>query len=280
MNRFQWAPFALGTLLFAGCAASTQKASAPQSLAASFAAGRAYDGAQLALQSGNQARLAADARTYARALDHISGSAPLREVFADAVPQLVASGLTLDMQARVAAPLDSARLGAQALEKYRAANAFLPAKPAPGSIDGQLLNAVGYSLAERGTARADWVRAEQLTRLALVEWDRQIKKLPVGDARRAQLEARRFVEPLDSHAWALFRLDRFKDALKAQEKVMDFARQNPDYLTAELPFHLAEIYRALGRDEDARREYSAALALKPSPELAFKIDAAFNNKIV
>lgn len=280
MNRFLRAPLALGLLTFAGCAASPQGAPTPRSLAASFAAGHAYDDAQLALQSGDDARLAAAGRNYTRALNQIPGSAPLREVFTGVVPQLVESGMTLDLQAQVAAPLDSARLGERALQKYRAASALLPRDPAPGSVDGQWLNAIGYSLAERGTSRADLLRAEQLTRLALAEWDRQIKKLSANDPRRANLEAGRFSGPLDSHAWALFRLGRFEEAVKQQEKVMDFARENPDVLTAELPFHLAEIYRALGRDEDARREYNAALTLNPNPELTFKIDAALNGKIV
>lgn len=283
MNRFLWLG-ALG-LALAGCAAnptanSARNAPSARGLAASFAAGRAYDRAQSALKGGDDAALVAAGRAYERALAKMPRNAKLSGVFAGAALNLVARATILDAQASIAAPTERPALRAQALAKYHAASAFLPAQPAPGSVDANTLNAVGYSLAERGTSRADWQRAEQLTRLSLAEWDKKMKSLAKDDPKRLQMEAARTIGPLDSHAWALFRLERYQEALEQQERVLKFARTNSIKLTADVPFHLAEIYRALGRDEDARREYEAALALNPDAELALKIDAALTGKIV
>ncbi len=270
-------PLGLGlALAIAGCA-NTSGTSKARSLAASFAAGRAYDRAQGAIKSGDDARFGAAGRDFNRAQNQISGAKGLSRVL---VPQLVSAAMQLDNTAAQLASLDDApRLRARALQKYRAANALLPAHPAPATVDAVTLNAIGYALADRGTSRADWTRGAQLTRLSLDEWDRQAKGLSKNDPRRAQIEAAR-MQTLDSNAWALFRLGRFKQARRQQERVMSFARKNPKFPTAELPFHLAEIYRALGRDDDAKLQYQAAQDLAPDAQLALQIDAALNAKIV
>lgn len=90
------------------------------------------------------------------------------------------------------------------------------------------------------------------------------------------LEAARTIGALDSYAWALFKLGRISEALEKQEKVMAFAEENPGQLNAEIPFHMAEIYRAAGRDEEAQEQYSQALQLGPDPELLLRIDSALN----
>ena len=275
MNRYLFGLGALGLSLLAGCATQPTAPTDARGLAASFAAGRAYDNTQSALRSGDDAGLRQSSAQYARASARIKDGQELGK----AVWPIVVAGMRLDRQSNAALLVDRPRLQAQALTKYRAAGAFLPANPTPGSVDADTLNLVGYQLADRGTTRADWERAEQLTRLALAEWDTQLKSVAKDDPKRLQMETERTIGPLDSHAWALFRLGRYKEALKQQEKVLKFARSNSVPLTADVPFHLAEIYRALGRDEDARREYEEALSRNPEPELLLQIDAALNAKV-
>lgn len=259
-----------------GCAASTSKTPAAdaRSLAASFAAGRAFDLAQSALKRGDDATLRAAGRDYARATALIPG-----DTLSAAVISVMVAGMQIDVQSKYASLGERPALQERALAKYRAASAFLPAQPAPGSVDADTLNSVGYPLADRGTTRADWTRALQLTQLSLNEWDRQLKKLGPDNPNRIKIQAARNLGALDSHAWSLFRLGRTGQALREQEKVLKFARDNRVTLSADVPFHLAEIYRASGRDEDAQREYEAALGLNPDPELALKIDAALNGTL-
>jgi len=184
--------------------------------------------------------------------------------------------MQLEQQAKYAPLSQRETMFARALEKYRAASAFLPANPRAGQVDADTLNMVGYPLADRGTTRADWQRAAQLTRLSLAEWDRQIKQTAPESSQRLQLEAARTIGALDSYAWALFKLGRINEALQKQEKVMAFAEANPGLLNAEIPYHMAEIYRAAGRDEEARGQYGHALQLSPDPELLLRIDSALN----
>ena len=269
-----------------GCAASSTKnpAADGRSLAAAFVAGRAYDSAQNAYKRGDTSRLQRANDAYDRAVAQI----PRNDILQGRVAPLllvnqlsgVRDALQLDEWAKTASLQRQPELRARALVKYRAAGEFLAANATMKYLDADTFNLVGYQLADRGTTRADWTRALQLTQISLDEWDRQLKQLAPKDARRGDIEAARAAGPLDSHAWALFRLGRAGKAVKQQEQVLKFARANPKVLTAELPYHLAEIYRALGRDDDARREYEAALDLNPDAELSIKIDAALNGTVV
>ena len=76
------------------------------------------------------------------------------------------------------------------------------------------------------------------------------------------------------------KLGRVGEALQKQERVIEFATKNPEAVArgfnAEIPYHMAEIYRAAGREEDAQKQYEFALSLDPDPELADKIDIALN----
>ena len=269
-----------------GCAASSAKnpAADARSLAAAFVAGRAYDSAQNAFKRSDTPRLQRANEAYERAVARIPRGDILQGQVAPLllVNQLsgVREALQLDEWAKTASLQRQPELRARALVKYRAAGEFLAANATMKYLDADTFNLVGYQLADRGTTRADWTRALQLTQLSLDEWDRQLKQLAPKDARRGGIEAARTVGPLDSHAWALFRLGRAGKAVKQQEQVLKFARANPTFLTAELPYHLAEIYRALGRDDDARREYEAALNLNPDQELSIVIDAALNGTVV
>ncbi len=257
-------------LLLAGCNAQTPNPTS--GIAASFVAGRAFDRSQTALKSGNDKALQNAGRKYARA----AGQLEDKGVLLAGVQPITLAAMRLELQAKYAPLSQRDALMKGALEKYRAASAFLPANPRPGQVDAETLNMVGYPLADRGTTRADWQRAAQLTRLSLAEWDRQIKPLAPGSRERLQLEAARTIGALDSYAWSLFKLGRTGEALQKQEKVMAFAEKNPGQLNAEIPYHMAEIYRAAGRDDDAQQQYGAALGLSPDPELLLRIDSALN----
>ena len=264
------APFAGLTL--AGCgASSTQTTANPaRGIAASFVAGRAFDRSQSALKSGNEAALQAAGRRFASAAQDIDD----RGILLAGVKPISQAGTILELRAKYSPLAQREVLLKQALAKYRAASAFLPADPKLGSVDADTLNQVGYPLADRGTTRADWERGAQLTRLSLAQWDKQINALSPDDPQRQRLQAARTVGALDSYAWSLFRLGRVGEALQKQEKVMAFVRENPNSMSAEVSYHMAEIYRAAGREDEAEEQYRAALGLSPDPELAANIEVA------
>lgn len=274
MKRFLFAlPLAL---LFAGCSAQNTPDQA-RGLAASFVAGRAFDRTQTALKSGDDAALQSAGRNYARA----AGQLENQGVLLAGVAPVTLAAMRLELQAKYAPLAQRDALMQGALEKYRAVSAFLPTNPRPGQVDAATLNMVGYPLADRGNTRADWQRAAQLTQLSLDEWDKQIKASTPESKERLQLETSRTLGALDSHAWALFRLGRVGEALQKQERVIEFVRGHPQVMntpqySAEIPYHMAEIYRTAGRDDDAREQYGRALALNPDPELLLRIDSALN----
>ena len=255
----------------AGCGAQNSSTETRE-LASAFVAGRAFDRSQSALKSGDDKALQNAGRNYARA----AGQLENQGVLLAGVKPISDAAQRLELQAKYAPLSQRDALLQRALEKYRAVSAFLPANPRAGQVDAQTLNMVGYPLADRGTTRADWQRAAQLTQLSLDAWDKQIKAAAPGSSQRLQLEADRTVGALDSNAWALFKLGRIREALKKQEKVMAFAEKYPALINAEIPYHMAEIYRAAGRDDDAREQYRRALNLSPDPEILLRIDSALN----
>lgn len=140
---------------------------------------------------------------------------------------------------------------------------------------GQLFNSAGYLLAENGTSDADFARAEELTSRAIRNSDRALSALAPDDPRRDALIADRAIGPRDSHAWALFKLRRWSQARAEQERVIREIRQSgyAGPLSPEIPFHLAEIYRALGENDKARAAYNAATGLGPDDALQKRIAA-------
>ena len=257
--------------LLAGCGAQNTPTPA-RGLGAAFVAGRAFDRSQTALKSGDDKALQNAGRTYTRAASRLEN----KGVLLVAVAPLSRSAQLLELQAKYAPLAQRDALMQRALEKYRAVSAFLPANPRAGQVDAQTLNMVGYPLADRGTTRADWERAAQLTQLSLDEWEKQIQAATPNSKERLQLEVDRTFLALDSNAWALFKLGRIAEALKKQEKVTALAEKYPAKLNPEIPYHMAEIYRAAGRDDDALEQYRRALDLGPDPELLLRIDSALN----
>ncbi|MCC6232099.1 MAG: tetratricopeptide repeat protein [Verrucomicrobiales bacterium] len=75
---------------------------------------------------------------------------------------------------------------------------------------------------------------------------------------------------LDSLAWVLFQMDRAEEALPFQTRAVELSEE-PD---ATLFEHLGDIYRKLGRMDDARRAWQRSLAVESKPEVAERLKEA------
>nr|NIS15325.1 tetratricopeptide repeat protein [candidate division Zixibacteria bacterium]NIX78992.1 tetratricopeptide repeat protein [candidate division Zixibacteria bacterium] len=64
---------------------------------------------------------------------------------------------------------------------------------------------------------------------------------------------------LDSYGWVLFKMGKFSEAEEYIKRAIDLM-ENPD---VELYDHLAEIYKAQGREEKARETWQKALGVDP-----------------
>ncbi|HEX8463880.1 MAG TPA: hypothetical protein VF627_04615 [Abditibacterium sp.] len=266
MTRFL--PFlALGALVLGGCAAQNSPSTASDPLrgvAASFVAARAFDRAMGALNRDDSAALQRAGSELRRAADAGSGL-DFTPAFATTLSN---AAIRLSALAARANRAEKARLLTESDEKYRAALAFAPAKNPETELDAATLNALGYFLADRGQGRADFERAAQLTKAAYEKWPLQSGPLGVPP------QVDRALQPQDSYAWSLFKLGRVSEARKQQQEALKIARQiAPDAISPEIPFHFAEILRAAGETDRARREYTDALQRKPNAELRAKIDA-------
>jgi tetratricopeptide (TPR) repeat protein len=163
------------------------------------------------------------------------------------------------------------RLAESSNLKYRAALAFAPEKEAQKSLDARTLNALGYFLADKGSTRADFERAALLTRAAYQNWDMSGKFSDSNELGRA-------INAQDSYAWALFKLGRYEEALVQQKKVWDIVSgMGMADVTADIPFHLGEIYRALGQDKRARVAYEMALMLTTTEETRVLIEGGLKS---
>jgi tetratricopeptide (TPR) repeat protein len=130
----------------------------------------------------------------------------------------------------------------------------------------QILNAIGYTLADQGETSEQFEAAESLTRRAVELANENVRqamqenvKLRIDEERNNRAMIR------DSLAWALFRLRRYEEALEQQNAAVKEAREvsREPRMKAELYFHLGEILRALGRENEARRAYRDALRDDP-----------------
>jgi Flp pilus assembly protein TadD len=105
--------------------------------------------------------------------------------------------------------------------------------------DPDLLNMVGYTLADEGTTPAEWREALLLTRRAL-------------DLSGGHPVIR------DSYGWALFRTGDYRAARRELRQAADGV---PDL--AEVRYHLGVVYAALGQTREARNEFARALRIQP-----------------
>jgi tetratricopeptide (TPR) repeat protein len=111
---------------------------------------------------------------------------------------------------------------------------------------GEALNYLGYMWAERGT---NLERAHDLIKKAVeIEPDNEAF--------------------LDSLAWVLHQLGRSAEALPHQLRAVELAKDEPD---ATLFDHLGDIYRKLGKTDDARKAWQRAQELEAKPEVAQKL---------
>ena len=253
----------LGVAAFglSGCTPE-QTPPAARGVAASFVAGRAFDRAQSAIKRNNTSALERAGSDLRRAAS--AGSNP-RLVGALATNLAFQAGFASD-QARQLRGDQRNRLEEDSNAKYRAALAFTPENQPEKSLDPPTLNALGYFLADKGSTRADFERAAVLTRAAYLKWDVSGKSFDFNELNRA-------TGPQDSYAWALFKLGRYEQARREAEKVWELSRgMGQVNQTADIPFHLAEIYRALGQNSKARETYEAALSLSPGEETRTSIE--------
>jgi len=224
------------------------------------AVGNAYNRARDAARNADRAALA-DAMDDLRQLKAASRAEPLALAAAE---ELVSQAGMLDMQAQNLKGAQAKSMQAQAALQYREAQRL---SPRFASSDPNLVNSLGYFLAERGSTPADFREAERLTRRSLQIYDEQIKRLE--DEEDAEFASKVFsrANTRDSLAWALYRQRRYEEALREQQQAIFEAtlatKANAEPVPAELHFHLGEIYRALKRWDQAREQYDTALELKP-----------------
>lgn len=121
---------------------------------------------------------------------------------------------------------------ARALEVLREAARLAPDEPVT-------LNALGYTLADKGTTTEQRSEALALTRKAA--------RLALGNP-----------VILDSYGWALFKTGDLPGARSALRAAVDGAPAIP-----ELRYHLGVVYGALGLAHEAERELARALLLRP-----------------
>ena len=179
--------------------------------------------AEAAAKAGDTARAKqADEEAARRAGEIIRSAAGDAKGERDAVPRLLQAGLYYERR-------DARR----AIEAFREALRRAPDDPIT-------LNALGYTLADRGTTEGEFAEALQLTREAL---------------RRAPGEPM----ILDSYGWALFKVGKVKEARRVLREAVDAAPNE-----AELRYQLGLVYRALGLINEADNEFTRALRLRPN----------------
>lgn len=212
--------------------------------------GKAYDRAAIARR--NQ-----DSKALREAADALSRIDPLA-----AAEQLVLAGLQMDMDAEsIADKKKKHEAQEEAAQKYREALRISPQFP---SQNPDLLNALGYFLADRGTSQKDFQTAEHLLRQALAKWDQLLE--PLSGQPLDYMQFNRAQGPHDSLAWALFKQKKLDAAAREQQKVIQTVEKTSSTLnqkiSAELYYHYAEIERARGHLDIARTNYQIALQLE------------------
>jgi tetratricopeptide (TPR) repeat protein len=247
-----------------------------KNLAASFLAARSFDKAVIAVRNQNTTALTSAGLN----LRHSSRVDGLQYLSPVSIQLLTASATIQDVKASSADSEAKTKLRNQANQSYRTAIASLPTsyqKILETDLDATTLNALGYFLADRSQKPSDYQLAEFLTSASLAKKQRTIKSLSPKDPRIPTLIYSCAVEPGDSKAWALFKQKRYAQARKEQEWVLQIATiygpiiKQP--LSAEIPYHLAEIYLAQGELLLARSSYEHALSLSPEPELKAQMEA-------
>lgn len=119
------------------------------------------------------------------------------------------------------------------LRALREAHRLMPTHPL-------ILNALGYTLADKGSTKAEFEEARRLTLQA-------VKAAPGNSI------------ILDSYGWALYKNGDLAGARRVLREAADDTAG-----VAEIHHHLAVIYRDLDKKQDALLEFDRALLLKPN----------------
>lgn len=216
-----WATAAISSLLLAGCNANdattkeardvVKTALRAREIGKSFdAAMRSYDGNA----TEKLIRHCDELRAMGAKKEADSLSVSLAE-------KAVEEASKLDISARAAgiSSTRKAELDAQSAQKYRLA---LRLSPDFSSQDHNMLNALGYFLADRGTSTADFTLAEKLTRRSLQRMD-ELEKSQLSLLASPEFSFTR-ANVRDSLAWSLYRQKRFAEARREQQKALHDAR--------------------------------------------------------
>ncbi len=228
--------------------------------------GEAYDRAVRAVHRQDKAALAVAAEELRR----LDAAPQALQLVNAAAAGAVQQGNQFYTQATLFNGAARAAWMARAEVEYRYALRLAPQFDSP---DPQMLNSLGYFLADQGKTKADFQQAERLTRRALQIWDQEIRQLTPSDPELPRKKFERAYSAHDSLAWALYKQGRYSEALQEQKQAVDVAAANAaafgegaDAPLADLHFHLAEIYRALKRPADAITYYQVALRFNPDHE--------------
>jgi len=263
--RVLWLPALLSIPLFlGGCAqgegtlASLRENPILQNAARAVLMGKIYDRAAIANRNGDNQALVAAADELAK-IDPVASA-----------EQLVLAGAQLDGRSQLSKDARQKKIfEAQANLKYREALRVSPNFP---SDNPELLNALGYFLADRGQNKSDFQTAEKLTRAALKSQNESIAQMENAPITSPLLPNLKFSRSntRDSLAWALFRLGQFAKAKTEQTQVLQeaeaIAPRVGQKISADLYFHMGEIERASKNLAAAEKNYQAALKAEPDHE--------------
>lgn len=249
-------------LVLSGCSSSGSNVDPLRGIAASVLKGQAYDRAYLAARRGDVGGLQRGSEDIRRA-ENVLANRQANHVNAESLASDGSFYLSA-AQGRQGAEKDELMVLADA--KFRAAIDRVPSDGGLKALEPNTLNSIGYYLADQGKTLEDWKRAVTYTKAAYDRWP-----VPEGLA-GAQARLNRAMLAQDSYAWALFKLGRFQEALvQAEDAVKTMRSINPASISAEIVFHMAEIYRVVGEIDKARGEYETALQLSPTAELRQQI---------
>lgn len=230
---------------------------AMQNTARAIAQAHAYDRLDMARRFG-------DEDGVITALEDLSS---VQEEKGTPAEQAVRAAVLLDGMSENLEGEAKKKLQERAAEKYRQAQQEMPRF---NSSEPDLLNALGYFLAESGDKPQDFLEAERLTRAALALVDKQLATLAPSTMQHKLLRLNREVGPHDSLVWALYRQGKYDQALKEQTAVIKTAEElSPQFgqkVSADLYYHLGKIYEALKNDKAAREQFDKALEVEPDHE--------------
>lgn len=275
MPRFLWI---LPVIFLGGCAGPARRPDADifgngfRNAARAIAVGRAYDSALIAERRGDGAAFeeAVERLHRSQALLPAKLADSLNLVLAEAA---VTRAVGYDSLAQRPQSANADKNRAEAEKNYRLALELSPDFP---SEDPENLNALGYFLADNGHSNEDFHRAELLTRRALKLWDKRLNEplIQLNPAILSQLRFGRELSAHDSLSWALYRQNRFEEALREQIEAVTAAKANApkspqaDSGLADMFYHLGKIQQALGHLPEARGAFAEALKLQPDHEKA------------